>query len=141
MINSLEEKVLGLVERVNKFSYLVDRQEQYSRRNCILTHGVKENWNEDTDEVVVNKIKSQMDLEIFPGDIDRTRRVGVPSKDKNRPIIVKFVRCMERRHVFTNKKRPKGKNMSITESLTKIRALNEARNKFGYSSVLTQTER
>ena len=33
-----------------------------------------------------------MDLEISPGDIDRTHRIGVPSKGKNRPIIVKFVR-------------------------------------------------
>ena len=86
-------------------------------------------------------MKSEMDLEIFPGDIDRTRRVGVPRKDKNRPIIVKFLRYMERRHVFTNKKRLKGKYLSITESLTKIRALNEARNKFGYSSVWIQTEK
>ena len=50
-----------------------------------------------------------------------------------------FLRYMDRRHVFTNKKRLKGKNMSITESLTKIRmsALKEARNKFGYSNVWT----
>ena len=46
---------------------------------------------------------------------------------------------MDRRYVFANKKRLKGKNMSITESLTKIRmsALKEARNKFGFSSVWT----
>ena len=43
MINSLEEKVLGLTGKVDKLSSLVDRQEQYSRRNCILIHGVKEN--------------------------------------------------------------------------------------------------
>ena len=104
-------------------------------------NGAKENQNEDTDEEVVKKMKSEMDLEIFPGDIDRTRRVGVLRKDKNRPIIVKFLRYMERRHVFTNKKRLKGKYLSITESLTKIRALNEARNKFGYSSVWIQTEK
>ena len=36
MINSLEEKVLGLTEKVDKLSSLVDRKEQYSRRNCIL---------------------------------------------------------------------------------------------------------
>ena len=35
LINSLEEKVLGLTEKVDKLSSLVDRQEQYSRRNCI----------------------------------------------------------------------------------------------------------
>ena len=52
MINSLEEKVLGLTEKVDKLSSLVDRQEQYSRRNCILVHGVNENQNKDTDEVL-----------------------------------------------------------------------------------------
>ena len=69
-----------------------------------------------------------MDLDISSGDTDRTHRIGVPSKSKNRPIIVKFVRYMDSRHVFSNKKRLKGKNMSITESLTKIRmiALKEA---------------
>ena len=53
--------------------------------------------------------------------------------------MVKFERCMDRRWVFTNKRRLKGKNMSITECLTKIRvsALKEARHKFGYSSVWT----
>ena len=91
MINSLEEKVLGLAEKIDKLSSLVDRQEQYSRRHCILIHGVKENQNEDTDEVVTNKIKSEMDLEISLGDIDRTHRIGVPCKGRNRPIIVKFV--------------------------------------------------
>ena len=36
MINSLEEKVLGLTEKIDKLSSLVHRQEKYSRRNCIL---------------------------------------------------------------------------------------------------------
>ena len=91
MINSLGEKVLGLTEKVDKLSSLVGRQKQYSRRNCILIHGVKENQNEDTDEVVINKIKSEMDLDISPRDIDRTHKIGVPTKGKNRPIIVQFV--------------------------------------------------
>ena len=55
------------------------------------------------------------------------------SKGKNRPIIVKFVRYKDRRCVFSDKKTLKRKNMSINESLTKIRitALKETRNKFG----------
>ena len=92
MIYSLEEKVLGLTEKFGKLSSLVDRQEPYSMGNCILIHAVKENQNKDTDEVVINKIKSEMDLEISPGDIDLTHRIGVPSKGNNRPLIVKFVR-------------------------------------------------
>ena len=138
-ISSLEEKVLGLTEKFDKLSSLVNTQEQYSRRNCILIHGLKENQNEDTEEVVIDKIKSEMDLDISPGDIDRTHRIGVPTKGKNRLIIVRSVRYIDRRRIFTNKKRLKGKNMSINESLTKIKmsALKEARNKFGFSSVST----
>ena len=128
-----------MTEKVNKLSSLVDKREQYSRRNCILIHGVKENQNEDTDEIVVNKLKSEMDLEISAGDIDRTHRIGAPSNSKNRLIIVKFVRYIDRRRVFTNKKRLKGKDMPVTKSLTKTRmnALKETRNKLGYSSVWT----
>ena len=87
--------------------------------------------------IVINELKSEMDLDISPGDIDRTHRIGVPSKGRNRPIIIKFVRYLDSRRVFTNKKRLNGKNISITESLTKIRmsAFKEARNKFGYSNV------
>ena len=36
MRNSLEEKVFGLTEKIDKLSSLVHRQEKYSRRNCIL---------------------------------------------------------------------------------------------------------
>ena len=74
-----------MTEKVDKLSSLVDRQDQYSRRNCILIRGIKENLNEDTDEVVVNKIKSEMELEISPGDIYRTHRIGVLSKGKIDP--------------------------------------------------------
>ena len=90
----------------------------------------------DTNKVVINKIKSAVDLDISPGDIDHTHRIGVLTKGKNRHIIIKFVRYMDRRHVLNNKKRLRGKNMSVTESLTKIRisALKEVRNKFGFSS-------
>ena len=45
-----------------------------------------------------------MDLDISPEDIDCTHRIGVPSKGKNRPIIVKFVKYMDRSRIFTKKK-------------------------------------
>ena len=57
MMNNLEEKVLGLTENVEKLSSLIDRQEQYSRKNCILIHGVKGNKKESNHKVVLNKIK------------------------------------------------------------------------------------
>ena len=94
---------------------MVDRQEQYSWRNCIVVHGVKKNQNKYTKKVVVKKIKSEMNLDISPGDTDCTHRIGVLNEDKNRPIIVKFVRYMDRRQVFTNKKRLTGQDITITK--------------------------
>ena len=80
-----------------------------------------------------------MDLDISPKDIDCTHRIGVPSKGKNRPIIVKFVKYMDKSRIFTKKKRLNRKNMSTIESLSKIRmsALRDAKNKFRFSSVWT----
>ena len=77
----------------NGHLWLTDRNN--TKRNGIPIHRIKENQHEDTDEVVLNELKSDMDLEISPGDIDRTHGIGVPSKGKNRPIIIKFVRYME----------------------------------------------
>ena len=72
--------------------------------------------HEVTDEVVIQTIKLEMDIDMYVKDIDRTHRIGAKSENKRRPIIVKFARYSERR-----KKRLKGKNLSITESLTKLR--------------------
>ena len=35
----------------------LDCHEEYSRRNCLLIHDVKENEKEDTDEVVIEVFK------------------------------------------------------------------------------------
>ena len=47
-----EEKTRKMDKNINDLNRVIDRQEQYSRRNCILVHGVKESENEDTDVVV-----------------------------------------------------------------------------------------
>ena len=51
-INEPEEKTRKMDKNINDLNRVIDRQEQYSRRNCILVHGVKESENEDTDVVV-----------------------------------------------------------------------------------------
>ena len=38
--------------KIDYLNNVIDKQEKYSRRNCILLHGVKESENEDTDSVV-----------------------------------------------------------------------------------------
>ena len=144
-VTNLNEKVSILNKQVGDLDQKIEKQEQYSRRNCLLIHGVPENKDENTDDLVVNIFKEEMDLEIFTDDLDRTHRIGKVKEDSRhkRPIIVKFIRHNDKHKVFRNKKRLKGKKVSITESLTKTRMakLNEARDIFGFKNVWTSDGR
>ena len=144
-VTTLNEKVLNLNNQVNDLHKKAEKQEQYSRRNCLLIHGVTEDKNENVDDLVVSIIKNNMDIEIFSDDLCRAHRIGKSNggAKKGRPIIVKFVRHNIKHNIFRNKKRLKGKNISITESLTKVRMekLNEARELFGFKNVWTSDGR
>lgn len=139
IIKNLEEKVSYLSDTVTKLVKKADDQEQYSRRNCLLVHGLPETSRENTDDLVISMFKNEMDIEIFSDDIDRSHRIGKKKDDPNkvRPVIVKFTRYNDRNKVYRNKKRLKGKKMSITESLTelRLRKLKEAKDEFGFRNV------
>ena len=72
-------------------------------------------------------------------DLDRTHRTGKVNNGKSRTIIVKFVRYNVPKKIFHNKRKLKGKNTSITESLTMLRVkkLNEARDLYDRNNVWT----
>ena len=80
-------------------------------------------------------------MSITEADIERTHRIGKPrdSGQKSRPIIVKFVRYNDRKNVFNRKKKLKGKNIAITESLTatRMKKLKEAREIHDFKNVWT----
>ena len=126
-----------MTEKSKVLEESIDQQRQYSRRNCLLIHGVEENSNEDTDKLVLDK--NDLEINLTEVAIDRTHRIGDPKKKKKKaqPIIVKFVRYYDRKEVFSEKKYLKGKGISITESLTNFRMkkLEEAREKYGFKNV------
>ena len=107
----------------------------------MLLHNVGESENEDTDQLVINTINDNMNEKISINDIDRTHRLGPVKSEENRkrPIIVKFSRYYVKNKIFRNKKQLKGKNFSITESLTKRRMgeLTKARAEHGFKNVWT----
>ena len=140
IINSLRGQVSVFHEKKKKMEAQVHQQAQYSRQNCLLFHGIKEEKSEDTDTIIINTVKEEIDIEILSNHLNRSHRIGNPkTKKKERPIIVKFVRCNLRHNIFKNKKLLKGKGVSITESLTKDRMakLNEARETYGFRNVWT----
>ena len=100
---------------------VIDRQEHYSRRNCILLPGLKESENEDTDTVVTETLNEILQEKLTDIDIDRSHRIGRLKKGKqSRPII--------------------STGVSITESLTqkRMQMLTKARNEFLFKNVWAQ---
>ena len=71
IIKNLEGKVNNLTETVAKLVKQADNQEQYSRRNCLLVHGLPESTLENTDDLVITMFKNEMDIEMFSHGIDR----------------------------------------------------------------------
>ena len=64
----------------------IEKQEQYSHRNCFLIHGIPESKDEDTDQIVMDNVRKEMDIHLTPYDIDRSHRVGSFKKEKGRML-------------------------------------------------------
>ena len=141
VIEELRGEVSSLNEKRNSITEQVDQQEQYSRRNRLLIHGIAERNQENTDDLALEIFREKLDIELTQRDLDRTHRIGKNDKRSNRPrpVIVKFIRYNDRKKIFSKKKRLKNSGISITESLTKLRMskLAKAREEFGFSNVWT----
>lgn len=112
----------------------LDELETYSRRNCLLLHGLAEEAGEDTDCIALTAINEMVlkdsEVKLSMLDIDRSHRLGRPHKSVaeavkkgTRPLIVKFTSYRARHLVFSNKKALKKTGVLLSESLTKRRAL------------------
>ena len=130
-IKELEETTDILAEKNKSLTSDVDELEQYSRRNCLLMHGVQENEDENTVDVV--------DIDIKENDLDRTHWIGNRNRKDGKPlaIIVKFTHYATRNKIYSNKKKLKGKKFLITESLTSRRyhLFKKAQEKYGVKNV------
>ena len=51
-----------MAKRIDELENVADRQEQYSRRNCLLIHGIAETQDENTDQIVMNLVKDKLVL-------------------------------------------------------------------------------
>ena len=139
-IKLLKKENSYLNKRLNEMDAVVDTQEQYSRGNCLLVHGIVEETVEDTDEKIINTLQQSMDETIKPEDIDRSHRLGKPKSSKNakpRPVIVKLVRYNTRSRIYRNKKKVKGTGISVTE----INMLEKAREEHTFNNVQSQDGR
>ena len=102
----------SLKEKFIEIDKTLDRQEQYSGRNCLLLHGVDE---KNTDKAIINLIKNNLGEEIAIYNIDRTHRLAKRKLDNNvsQPIIVKFASYNVCNRIFKTKKKLGGTVMQL----------------------------
>ena len=128
-------------KKVKNLEKEIDKHEQYSCRNCLLVHRIVETDDEVTDDLVIDTISPKMNIEISLANLDRTHRIGKkqPGQNKPRPMILKLSRYNVTKKVFSNKKIPRGSNVSITESLIPKRKeiLKKARIEHWFTNVWT----
>ena len=124
-VTAMEGKLTAFDSNNKALSDEMDALEQYSRRNCLLFHGVPET-DADTTDSVISLCQGKLDVNVTCELVDRSHRLGQrhvgPSGEyKPRPIIVKFRSYEMRSSVFSTKRRLKGTKYVVTENLTRRR--------------------
>ena len=117
LINSLQIEVSSLKVEVKNLENKTHGQEQYSRRNCLLIHGLNETKTENTGEMALDVISDKLNMKMSQVSIDRSHRLGKRKGQKPRAIIVKFTRYKDRNHVFRNKEFLKGSGILLQKVL------------------------
>ena len=136
------EELNGTVSKMNKrnknLESKINRQEQYSRRNCILIHEMTENKEENTDQQAID-INDNLDIKIDNIFIDRSHRIQRydKAKEKARSVRVKFARYNVKGKMFREKLESKGTGKSITEIITtkRIGQIKDAREKYRFNNI------
>ena len=111
IIATLQNKLKSASMKVEDLEKKMERQEQYSRRSCILIHGLKKEKNKSTDDRVLKLFSEELNKGVLLADLDRIHRVGKKrdSSSKPRPFIVKFAQYNIREKVFKSKNKTQGK--------------------------------
>ena len=105
VIEELRGDVSSLNEKLNGFTEQVDRQEQCSRRNCLLIHRITEGNQKNTDDLALEIFREKLDIQLTQRDLDRTHRIGKNDKRSNqpRPVIVNLFSTMKGKRFFQRK--------------------------------------
>ncbi|XP_035695074.1 uncharacterized protein LOC118428901 [Branchiostoma floridae] len=146
-----DEELTTLKVRLAEAESHADRNEQYSRKHCLLVFGIppppspEERKSEDCASTFMDFTRKHLDVSVQRSDIDIAHRVGRP-RDGAHTVIVKFTNYAKRQEVYKAKKRLKGKTNStgkpyiIRENLTKrnLELCNSAKRLPSVSSAWTQ---
>ena len=102
------------------------KNEQYSRKNNLRIHGLKEEQGENLEEKFVRFVRENLQEEIRPDEIEIIPRI-CPKKFNNgdqgsmsartRPVIVKLLSNESKMKILLKRKQLKGKGVAISEDM------------------------
>ena len=104
-INAKNDKICELEKKVDELTQKCDDLEQYSRRNMIRVTGIKENADENTDDLVMKMANELMDTPLDISEIDRSHRVGPKASGRERPILVKLTSYRSKIKLVRNRRK------------------------------------
>ena len=124
IVKHLEGKVNNLTETVAELVKQADNQEQYSRRNCLLVHGLFETTLENTDDLVITMFKIIWTSKFFRMTL--TDRIELGSKrmtptQLGQSLLNSRGRYSDRNKIFRNKKTIKRKENVHHRKLSRIK--------------------
>lgn len=134
-------KILGLLRtQVIECTKFMDDTETRKRRKALIFQGIPESEGEECSKVIAGILRSKLSLDIPESSIAGCSRLGVASKDRHRPVLVRFANIHCKTSVWRAKTRLKGSSISIREFLTRARqdVFAKARQHFGMRACWTQ---
>ena len=149
-MSALKKENERLCDIVNELTYDHEENVQYGRWNNVKIYGMKEVWKQgaggrmvgeteaETLDAVVGLFQDELGCEIRHCDIEIAHRLPRKQKDgKERAIIVKFVRRMDRNTVIRHRRALKGKSVVIADDLSPffMALFYEFRDAFGKKNV------
>ena len=90
-VNAMSDDMSLNYDHGKDLQLLIDRQEQYFRKNSIPIRGVREEMGEDIEKVTLETLKKELDLDMGRSEIDIVHRVGPRDDNKPLSILVKFL--------------------------------------------------
>ena len=142
-LESLKAENNSLKQDIKTLRNKTDDIEQRGRNDCLVIHGISESQNEDTNVLVCDLLKDKLGIDLVVDDLKRSHRLGPPrnqrstrsTREKPRPIIIRFVHFHKRHKVFRSKRKLKSTGITITESSKSLRysLYKESVKKFGNS--------
>ena len=123
-LKTRDERITRMEKEIEQMREQQDEAEQYSRRNCLVFHGLNENEDENTNKIVKGVCEKSLSINLQNGDIDRTHRLGA-KRGRSRGIIIRFTNYDARNRVYQSRKLLRdlpGDPIFIQESLTRSRS-------------------